>query len=116
MSRRHQFSKPHGFSLMRVFRRRHAGKRSSALQPHLTTKLAAESKSYAEAWGRIDGSLKTLGMDHIDLMLIHSPQPCTEFSDGGHFDGCNLDVSPPAAHRCYSAFAAALRGNLRFAS
>ncbi|CEJ88046.1 putative oxidoreductase (fragment) [Hyphomicrobium sp. GJ21] len=99
MSRRHQFSKPHGFSLMRVFRRRHAGKRSSALQPHLTTKLAAESKSYAEAWGRIDGSLKTLGMDHIDLMLIHSPQPCTEFSDGGHFDGCNLDVSPPAAHR-----------------
>jgi len=45
----------------------------------VTTKLAAECKSYAEAKQRIDGSLRTLGIDHIDLMLIHSPQPWAEF-------------------------------------
>src|SRR5206468_12224874 len=36
----------------------------------VTTNLAAECKSYAEAKARIDGSLKVLGFDHIDLMLI----------------------------------------------
>lgn len=39
----------------------------------VTTKLAAESKKYADAKSRIDGSLQALGLDHIDLMLIHSP-------------------------------------------
>lgn len=41
----------------------------------VTTKLAAEAKSYADAKSRIDGSLQALALDHIDLMLIHSPQP-----------------------------------------
>lgn len=41
----------------------------------VTTKLAAEAKTYAEAAAAIDGSLKTMGLDYIDLMLIHSPQP-----------------------------------------
>ena len=58
----------------------------------VTTKLAAECKSYAEAKERIDGSLKALAFDHIDLMLIHSPQPWSEFREGGHFFEGNLEA------------------------
>lgn len=58
----------------------------------VTTKLAAECKSYAQAKERIDGSLRTLGLEHIDLMLIHSPQPWSEFRDGGHFFEGNLEA------------------------
>lgn len=58
----------------------------------VTTKLAAECKSLAEARQRIDGSLKALGLDHIDLMLIHSPQPWAEFRGGEHFYEGNLEA------------------------
>jgi diketogulonate reductase-like aldo/keto reductase len=58
----------------------------------VTTKLAAESKSLADARARIDGSLQALGLDHIDLMLIHSPQPWNEFREGGNFDAGNLEA------------------------
>lgn len=58
----------------------------------VTTKLVAESKSYADAKARIDGSLKALGLDHIDLMLIHSPQPWAEFREGGRYFEGNLEA------------------------
>jgi diketogulonate reductase-like aldo/keto reductase len=58
----------------------------------VTTKLAAECKSYADAKERIDGSLKALGLEHIDLMLIHSPQPWSEFREGRHFFEGNLEA------------------------
>jgi len=58
----------------------------------VTTKLAAECKSYGEAKARIDGSLQALGLDHIDLMLIHSPQPWAEFREGEHFFEGNLEA------------------------
>jgi diketogulonate reductase-like aldo/keto reductase len=58
----------------------------------VTTKLAAECKSYADAKKRIDGSLEALGLEHIDLMLIHSPQPWSEFREGGHFFEGNLEA------------------------
>jgi diketogulonate reductase-like aldo/keto reductase len=45
----------------------------------VTTKLAAEIKSYKEAVTSIDGSLKKLGFDYIDLMIIHSPKPWAKF-------------------------------------
>jgi len=45
----------------------------------ITTKLAAEVKSYEEAVASIDESLQKLGLDYIDLMIIHSPQPWAEF-------------------------------------
>lgn len=45
----------------------------------VTTKLAAEMKSYDAAVASIDNSLKTLGLDYIDLMIIHSPKPWVEF-------------------------------------
>jgi len=71
------------------------GLRASRI-PHrdlfVTTKLAAECKTYAEAKDRIDGSLRALGMDHIDLMLIHSPQPWSEFREGAHFHEGNLEA------------------------
>ena len=47
----------------------------------VTTKLAAEVKSYDEAVKSIDNSLKTLGLDYIDLMIIHSPRPWAKYSD-----------------------------------
>lgn len=58
----------------------------------VTTKLAAECKTYAEAKQRIDGSLTALGLEHIDLMLIHSPQPWSEFREGERFDEGNLEA------------------------
>ncbi len=45
----------------------------------VTTKLAAEVKSYKEAVASIDGSLKRMGLEYIDLMIIHSPKPWAEF-------------------------------------
>jgi diketogulonate reductase-like aldo/keto reductase len=71
------------------------GLRSSGVprdQLFLTTKLAAECKNYAEASARIDGSLAALGLDQIDLMLIHSPQPWSEFREGQHFHEGNLEA------------------------
>ena len=56
----------------------------------VATKLAAECKTYAEAKDRLDGSLRALGLDHIDLMLIHSPQPWSEFREGARYDEGNL--------------------------
>jgi diketogulonate reductase-like aldo/keto reductase len=54
----------------------------------VTTKLAAEVKSYKEAVASIDKSLKTLELDYIDMMIIHSPQPWTEFrAEDPYFEG-----------------------------
>jgi diketogulonate reductase-like aldo/keto reductase len=61
-------------------------------QIFVTTKLAAECKDYAEAVRRIDASLEALALDHVDLMLIHSPQPWAEFREGEHFFEGNLEA------------------------
>jgi diketogulonate reductase-like aldo/keto reductase len=54
----------------------------------VTTKLAAEVKSYKEAVDSINGSLKRLGFDYIDLMIIHSPKPWAKFrEDEPYFEG-----------------------------
>lgn len=54
----------------------------------VTTKLAAEEKSYAQAVKAIDQSLATIGLDHLDLMIIHSPQPWREFGgEDRYFEG-----------------------------
>lgn len=54
----------------------------------VTTKLDAGIKNYADAKEAIEGSLKTLGLDHIDLMIIHSPQPWSNFGgDDRYFEG-----------------------------
>lgn len=54
----------------------------------VTTKLAAEEKSYKKAVASIDKSLNTMQLDYIDMMIIHSPQPWIKF--GGkdqYFEG-----------------------------
>jgi diketogulonate reductase-like aldo/keto reductase len=51
----------------------------------VTTKLAAEVKSYKEAVTSIDGSLKKSGLDYIDLMIIHSPKPWAKFKEAEAF-------------------------------
>ncbi|MFZ3561680.1 MULTISPECIES: aldo/keto reductase [unclassified Streptomyces] len=53
----------------------------------VSTKLAAEIKDYDEAVASIDESLKTLGLEYIDLMLIHSPQPWDDFRGGDYAEG-----------------------------
>ena len=54
----------------------------------VTTKLAAEVKSYETAVASIDQSLKTMGLDYIDLMIIHSPKPWMEFhKEDAYADG-----------------------------
>lgn len=54
-------------------------------QIFVTTKLAAEIKSYDEAVAAIDGSLETMGLESLDLMLIHSPQPWRQFGSADRF-------------------------------
>ncbi|WP_370665220.1 aldo/keto reductase [Streptomyces sp. IBSBF 2507] len=53
----------------------------------VSTKLAAEIKDYEQALAAIDGSLEKLGLDRIDLMLIHSPQPWDDFRGGDYAHG-----------------------------
>lgn len=51
----------------------------------ITTKLAAEVKDYKSAVESINDSLRALGVDYIDLMLIHSPQPWIEYGEVDRF-------------------------------
>ncbi len=54
----------------------------------VTTKLAAEAKTYKKAAALIDKSLKVMGLDYIDMMIIHSPQPWMKFGgDERYFEG-----------------------------
>lgn len=57
----------------------------------ITTKLAAEVKDYDGAKNAIDESLAKLGLDYVDMMIIHSPQPWQNFRDGDYFEG-NLEA------------------------
>lgn len=54
----------------------------------VTTKLAAEVKTYKEAVVSIDALLKRLGLDYIDMMIIHSPKPWAKFKGNEpYFEG-----------------------------
>jgi len=53
----------------------------------VSTKLAAEIKNYDDAVAAIEGSLQALGLDYIDLMLIHAPQPWNDFRGGDYAEG-----------------------------
>lgn len=44
-------------------------------QIFVTSKVAAEYKTYEEAAASIARSLANMGLDYIDMMIIHSPQP-----------------------------------------
>ncbi|MET9358152.1 aldo/keto reductase [Streptomyces sp. NPDC006617] len=53
----------------------------------VSTKLAAEIKDQDRAADAIDGSLDKLGIEYIDLMLIHSPQPWDDFRGDDYAEG-----------------------------
>lgn len=54
----------------------------------VVTKLAAEVKSYDEAVASINGSLETMGLDYLDLMIIHSPKPWMKYQEEDrYFEG-----------------------------
>lgn len=58
----------------------------------LTTKVLAEAKTYDEAIKQIEKSFKRLDIDYIDLFIIHSPTPWSEFKSGKHYKKENLEV------------------------
>lgn len=41
----------------------------------IASKVAAEHKTYDSAAASIDGTLQKMGLEYLDLMIIHSPQP-----------------------------------------
>lgn len=58
----------------------------------VTTKLAAEIKSYRDAVQSIDSSLETMGLDYIDMMIIHSPKPWKAFLEDKNFAEGNIEA------------------------
>lgn len=58
----------------------------------ITTKVAAEAKSYDAVTQSIHGSLAKLGLEYIDLLIIHSPQPWTEFREENRYFEENREV------------------------
>jgi diketogulonate reductase-like aldo/keto reductase len=53
----------------------------------VSSKLAAEIKDYDGGVAAIDGSLTTMGLEYLDLMLIHSPQPWDNWRGGSYAEG-----------------------------
>ena len=58
----------------------------------VTTKVMAEYKSYKDAKESIDFSLQRLGLDYVDLILIHCPQPWAEFRGKKRYFEENIEV------------------------
>lgn len=58
----------------------------------VTSKVAAEAKTYDQAAESIDESLKKTGLEYIDLMLIHSPQPWAEWRGEKRYFEENIQV------------------------
>ena len=56
-------------------------------QVFVTSKVAAEAKDYDSAARSIDESLAKMGLDYIDMMIIHSPQPWADFRGGDYAEG-----------------------------
>ena len=47
-------------------------------QLFVTSKVAAEHKTYESAAASIDETLQLTGLEYLDMMIIHSPQPWVE--------------------------------------
>ncbi len=58
----------------------------------VTSKVAAEAKTYEAAARSIDETLEKMGLDYIDMMIIHSPQPWAEFRADSRFFQENVEV------------------------
>lgn len=58
----------------------------------ITSKVAAEAKTYDSAAKSMDETLDKMGLDYIDLMLIHSPQPWAEWREDKRYFEENIQV------------------------
>lgn len=58
----------------------------------LASKVAAELKTYEAAAKSIDETLKKMGLDYLDQMIIHSPQPWKEFRSEKRYFAENKEV------------------------
>lgn len=58
----------------------------------ITSKIADEAKTYQEAYDSINETLNKMGLDYLDLMIIHSPQPWQEFRDDNRYFKENKEV------------------------
>lgn len=58
----------------------------------VTSKVAAEAKTYEEAARSIDETLDKMGLEYLDLMIIHSPQPWAEFRVENRYFAENREV------------------------
>lgn len=56
-------------------------------QIFVTSKVAAEHKDYDSAARSIDETLEEMGLDYLDMMIIHSPQPWADFRGGDYAEG-----------------------------
>ena len=60
----------------------------------VVSKVAAEHKTYEEAMAGINETLEKMGLDYLDMMIIHSPQPwvkvnqCEDRYVGGRCETC----------------------------
>jgi diketogulonate reductase-like aldo/keto reductase len=58
----------------------------------VTSKVHAKYKSYESAMASIDESLEKMGLDYIDMMIIHAPQPWTKFRKKNRYFKENIQV------------------------
>lgn len=58
----------------------------------VTTKLQAFYKTYSEAKEAINVSLKKSGLEYFDMILIHAPQPWTDYHSDNHYFEGNLEA------------------------
>lgn len=71
------------------------GIRSSGVareQLFVASKVAAELKDYDSAAASIDETLDRMGLDYLDQMIIHSPQPWAEFRGERRYFAENKEV------------------------
>lgn len=61
-------------------------------QLFVTSKVAAEAKSYEVAARSIDETLAKMGLEYLDMMIIHSPQPWAEFRVENRYFAENKEV------------------------
>lgn len=59
----------------------------------VTSKIAAEAKTYESAAKSVEETIAKMGLDYIDMMIIHSPQPWNEWrQDDNRYFAENREV------------------------
>lgn len=68
----------------------------------VVSKVAAENKSYASAAESIDETLRKTGLDYLDMMIIHAPQPWAEWRGEKRYFEENREVWRALEDACIS--------------